>query len=66
MWKSIKLDKYLSCRSSLEAYPQIGNMILNNNLGLNLYVVLTIYYMIVILDQKTRYQGDQLITQLEE
>jgi len=28
-----------NCRSSLETYPQIGNVILDNDLSLNLYVV---------------------------
>jgi len=39
MWESMRLDKYLSCRSSLEAYSWISNMILDDDLGLNLYVV---------------------------
>jgi len=42
------LDKYLSCKSSLEAYLWISNMTLNNNLGLKLYVMLITYYMIII------------------
>jgi len=40
MWKSVRLDKYLGYRLGLEAYLQIGNIISDNNLGLNLYVVL--------------------------
>ena len=44
--------EYLGCGLSLEAYSQIDNMISNDNLGLNLYVVPTIYYMVVILDNK--------------
>jgi len=47
-----RLDKYLGCKSSLEAYPQIYNMVLNNNLGLNLYVMLIINYIAIILDDK--------------
>ena len=49
MWKFIRLGKYLGYRSSLGAYSQIDNVILNNNLGLNLYVVSTVYYIVVIL-----------------
>jgi len=40
MWKSIKLDKYLEYRLSLEAYLEISDIILEDDLGLNLYVVL--------------------------
>jgi len=39
MWKSVRLGKYLGCRSSLEAYLWIGNMILDDNFGLNLYIM---------------------------
>ena len=40
MWKSIKLDKYLEYRLSLETYLEISDIILEDNLDLNLYVVL--------------------------
>jgi len=40
MWKSIKLDKYLEYRLSLETYLEISDIILEDNLGFNLYVVL--------------------------
>ena len=46
----IKLDKYLDCESSLEAYSWIGDMTLDNNLHLNWYVMSTICYVVVILD----------------
>ena len=36
----MSLDKYLDCRSSLEAYSWMGNVTLDNNLDLNLYIVL--------------------------
>ena len=49
---SKRLGKYLDCKSSLEAYLQIYNMILDNNLGLNLCVMLTVYYMVIISDNK--------------
>ena len=39
-------------RSSLEAYLWIGNIILDNNLGLDLYIISTVYYMVVILDDE--------------
>jgi len=42
------LDKYLDCRSNLEAYLWMNNVISDNNLDLNLYIVLTIYYVVVI------------------
>jgi len=50
MWKSIRLDKYLGYKSSLKAYLWIDNMISNNDLGLNLYVVLTTCFMVIILN----------------
>ena len=50
MWKSMRVDKYLGCKSSLKAYLQIGNIALEDNLGLNLYIMLTTCYMVVILD----------------
>ena len=46
--KSMGLDKYLDFGSNLEAYLQVGNITLGNNLGLNLYIILTTYYMVVI------------------
>jgi len=52
MWKSIKLDKYLEYRLSLETYLEISDIILEDNLGLNLYVVLTTCYIVMILDSK--------------
>lgn len=42
MQKSVRLDKYSDCESSLETYLQIGDMILNDNLSLNIYVVPTV------------------------
>ena len=36
MWKSVRLDKYPDCKSSLEAYLWIDNMTSDNDLGLNL------------------------------
>ena len=50
--KSMRLGKYLDCRPSLEAYPQIDNVILDDNLGLNLYIISTVYHIIVTLDNK--------------
>jgi len=44
--------EYLGCGLSLEAYSQIDNMISNDNHGLNLYVVPTVCYIVVILDNK--------------
>ena len=35
--------------SSLEAYSQINNIILENNLSFNLYVILTTYCIVIIL-----------------
>ena len=52
MWKSIKLDKYLEYRLSLETYLEISDIILEDNLDLNLYVVLTTCYIVMILDSK--------------
>jgi len=49
---SKRLGKYLGYKSSLEAYPQIYNMILDNNLGLNLCIMPTIYYMVIISNNK--------------
>ena len=48
----MRLDKYSGYRLSLEAYLQINNIILDNNLSLNLCVISTICYIIVILDKK--------------
>ncbi len=48
MWKSIKLDKYLEYRLSLETYLEISDIILEDNLDLNLYVVLTTCYTVII------------------
>jgi len=52
MWIFVRLSKYLGCRSSLEAYPQISNMILDNDFGLNLCVVPTVCCMVIILNDK--------------
>jgi len=43
------LDEYLDYRSSLEAYPWMDNLTLDDDFGLNLYVIPTTYYIIVIL-----------------
>jgi len=43
------LDKYLDCRSSLEAYLWMDNLTLDDDFGLNLYVISTTYHIIVIL-----------------
>jgi len=59
--KSVRLNKYLDCRLSLEAYLWIVDMILKYNLGLNLCVVPTICYIVIILDQRMRYQKNWLI-----
>ena len=50
MWKSVRLSKYLGCRSSLEAYLGIGDMILEDDLGLNLCIVPTTCHVAIILD----------------
>ena len=52
MWKSMRVDKCLGCESSLEAYLQICNMTLEDNLGHNLCIMLTTCHMIVILDSQ--------------
>ena len=39
-------------RSSLEAYSQIDNVILDDNLSLNLYIVPTICCIVVILNDE--------------
>jgi len=55
MWISLwDWVKFPDCKLSLKVYPQISNIILNNNLGLNLYIVSTIYYMVIISDNKVR------------
>ena len=43
------LDEYLRYGSSLEAYPWISNVTLDDDLGLNLYIVLTTCYIVIIL-----------------
>jgi len=43
---------YLGCKSNLEAYPWIGNIILDDDLNLNLYVIPTICCMVMISDDK--------------
>ena len=48
----MRLDKYLDCRSSLEAYLWTDNVILDDNSGFNLYVIPIIYHMITTLDNK--------------
>jgi len=48
----VRLGKYLGCRLSLEAYLWIGNMILGDDLGLNLYVVSTVCYVVIISDNQ--------------
>jgi len=50
MWKSVSLDKYLRCRSRLEAYIYIDDMMIKDNLGLNLYVVFATCFVVVILE----------------
>ena len=65
--KSVKLDKYSGCRLSLETYLQIDNVILDNNLSLNLYIIFTICYIVVILDEKGEVEKRFLVrAQLEE
>ena len=51
MWKPMRLGKYPGYRSSLEAYLWI-NMISDNNLGLNLCIISTVCYVVVILNNK--------------
>jgi len=46
----MRVDKYLGCGSSLKAYLWIGNIALEDNFDLNLYVMLTTCYIVVILD----------------
>jgi len=48
----MRLNKYLGCISSFEAYPQIGNMISDNDLSLNLFFVPTVYHVVTILNDK--------------
>ena len=48
----MRVDKYLGCGSSLKAYLQIGNIALEDNFDLNLYVMLTTCYIVVILDDQ--------------
>ena len=48
----MEFGKYLGCVLSLEAYSWIGNVISDDNLGLNLCVVPTIYHVVIILNDK--------------
>jgi len=48
----MRLDKYPGCRSSLEAYLWINNMISDNNLGLNLCIMPIVCYVVVILNNE--------------
>ena len=50
MWKFMRLDKYLGYKLSLEAYSWIGDVILKDDLGLNLYIVSIICYIVIISD----------------
>jgi len=43
---------YLDCKSNLEAYLWISNIILDDNLSLDLDIVPLIYYIVIILDDK--------------
>jgi len=52
MWISIRFSKYLGYGSSLKAYPQIGNIIPDNNFGLNLCVVPTVCCVVIILNDE--------------
>ena len=52
IWKPMRLDKYPGCRSSLEAYLWINNMISDNNLGLNLCIMPIVCYIVVILNNE--------------
>jgi len=46
----MRLGRYLGYGSSLEAYLWIDNIISDDNLGLNLYIIYTVYYKIITLD----------------
>ena len=48
MWKSVRLNKYLKYELSLKANLWMYNIILENNLGLNLYVMPITCYVIII------------------
>ena len=54
-----RLDKHLGCKSSLEAYPQIYNMILDDNFGLNLCIMLTVSYIAIISDDKVSRRSEK-------
>ena len=48
IWKFIGLDEYLRYGSSLEAYPWISNVTSDDDLGLNLCIVPTTCYTVII------------------
>jgi len=52
MWLSIRLDKISRLQFKLGSLLQIGNMILDDNLSLNLCVMPIVYHVVIILDGK--------------
>ena len=48
----MSLGKYLRCRLSLGAYLFIDDMISKDDLGLNLYIVLTTYHIVMVLENQ--------------
>jgi len=48
----MRLGKIFKLWVKLKTYPQISNVISNDNFGLSLYIVFTVYYIVIILDNK--------------
>ena len=46
--------RYLDYKSSLEAYSQIDNVILDDDSDFNLYIVFIIYYIVIVLNIKEK------------
>ena len=66
MRKFIRLSKYLEYRSSLEAFLWISNMILDDDLSLNLYVIPTTCYIVIILNRQREIRSEFLIRKVRD
>ena len=57
----MRSGKYPDYKSSLVAYLQFGNIISDNNLSLNLCIVPTTYYVIIILNDEEEVRSEFLV-----
>ena len=66
MQKFIRLSKYLSYKLSLKTYIQIDNIILDDDFDLNLCIVPTVYYIVIISDSQKEVKSKFLVRKVRD